>query len=62
MFVLLDPTPTRGWHAELRIKQANRLFVSTELTYKPWLKVLLTDLMWEKNIVQAVDYKPDTSE
>ena len=37
------------------------LFVLAGLTYKPWLKVLLAGLTWEKNTVQAMNYKPDTS-
>ena len=42
--------------------KAISLFVSTELAYKPWLKVLLVGLVWEKNTIQAMDYKPDMSE
>ena len=38
------------------------LFVSAEFAYKPWLKVLLIGWVREKNIIQTVDYKPDTSE
>ena len=37
------------------------LFVSAGLAYKAWLKVLPASLVWEKNTVQAMDYKPDTS-
>jgi len=37
------------------------LFVSAELAYEPGLKVLLTDLVWEKNTVEVMDYKSDTS-
>jgi len=37
------------------------MFVSAELAYKPWLKVLLAGLVLDKNNIQTVDYKPDTS-
>ena len=41
--------------------RTNSMFVSAELAYKPWLKVPLAGLVWEKNTIQTMNYKPDTS-
>ena len=47
---------------EFSIFICSSLFVSAEMAYNTWLKVLLAGLVREKNTVQTIDYKPDTSE